>query len=168
MQTGYLKRLKASVPFSDTLNAEIKRITNEIFKTGIEMELVDNDPFNDFANPIEYFEYMKKMYREEKKIQIWTGGTDNNIYGSPEMNYLFRFWHDHTHIVTNHGFTAEEEIKVGQIQQLCIVTNNYDRLLVGADVTGQVVYHSMYGEFPTNQREFCIKYLETGICYKQF
>ena len=70
MQTGYLKRLKASVPFSDTLNAEIKRITNEIFKTGIEMELVDNDPFNDFANPIEYFEYMKKMYREEKKIQF--------------------------------------------------------------------------------------------------
>ena len=168
MQTGIFKRYKSNVPFSETLNAEIDRLTSQIMADGYIMELVDHDPFNDDADPADYFQYMLKLFREEKRIQIWTGGTDNNIYGSAEMNYLFRFWHDYVHLAYNLGFDPMDEIKVSQIQQAqAIGCTNDDLLLINADITGQVIYFAMFGEFPVNQRKFVIEYLETGVCSKQ-
>lgn len=159
-----LFRLKASVPFSTTLNEEIVRLTDGISAQGIKMVLVDHDPFNDYEDQAEYFAEMKRKFHEDKVIEVWTGGTDDNIYGSAHMNHLFRFWHDHTHIVADKDFTPMSEIMVSQIQQLQLQSNDFDRRLIAADITGQVIYFDMFKQFPHYQRRFVAEYMQDGIC----
>ena len=166
-QVSTLGRLKASVPFSMTLNEEIVRITDTISEQGVKMNLVDHDPFNDYEDQADYFKEMKRRFHEDRTIDIWTGGTESNIYGSAHMNHLFRFWHDYTHIIADKDFTPMSEIAVSQIQQLYIQSSDFDRLLVAADITGQVIYCDMFKEFPKDQRKFVYEYMKHGICIKQ-
>lgn len=91
---------------------------------------------------------------------------DNTIYGDALANALARFWHDLVHLKTGLDFSLESEIKVSMIQldQLWSVTDNLDVITaVEADTIGQQLYYLAHGEFPEDQRKFCLEYMNGGI-----
>ena len=46
-------------------------------------------------------------------LVVYSGGSDNTIYGDPRVNWAFRAWHDKLHLDLNAPFTLQGETLVG-------------------------------------------------------
>lgn len=152
-----LFRLKNSVPFSDRLNnflvAFYKSNKDKFIFTSI-------DDFN--AKDLKgTFKKHLKRYEETGKIHIWTGASNNTIFGINEINYFFRAWHDLTHIENNLGYSYNEEFIVCEIQKNELPKNwILERDLIHAEIIGQGLYNFYNsGQFVKNQRTFTLNYL---------
>lgn len=94
-------------------------------------------------------------------FRVWSGGSDLTVYGSPEANYAFRFWHDITHVEAGLGLTFHEELATAQLQ-----INQLGGLperaidLFRIDTQGQTHYADITGgEFPDDQLGFAAELL---------
>jgi len=154
--TARLQRCKASVPFSLALNKYIQSWYDQ-HKDYI--VFTDTDDFDE--NDIEgTFRRHKLRYSETGKIHVWTGSSENTIFGDPKINHMFRAWHDCTHIVNDLGYEPLNEILVGKIQAEQLPYSwRFERDLIDAEVTGQVLYFVANNEFISDQRQFTLDYL---------
>lgn len=118
-------------------------------------------------NAPDNFSHLKAEYAARGRITVFNGVCDNTIYGSPEVNYAFRAWHDALHIAHNLGFDTDSEIKVSnhQVQQVrqaqdisWVETHCFSRW-VAADVAGQALYYRRHKRFVQNQRAFVEAYM---------
>ena len=103
----------------------------------------------------------EKLKRNIGQLVIWSGASDNTIYGDPAINQAFRAWHDSLHIKLNADFTQEGETRVA-LEQARIIGGSYAEIIL-AEVVGQGLYFNKYGEFPKNQIEFIKSYLKGVI-----
>jgi len=90
-------------------------------------------------------------------LVIWSGESENTIFGDAKVNYAFRALHDALHLKTRIGFTPLEEIRIGRIQ-----ANQYTGLfadLVYIETAGQAEHYLKTGRFVTNQIEFTVSEL---------
>lgn len=93
-----------------------------------------------------------------RQFRVWSGGSDATVYGSPDANYAFRFWHDITHVESGLGLTFQEELETAQLQvnQLAgagIPAGAVD--LFRIDTQGQTHYADLTGgAFPADQLAF--------------
>lgn len=145
-------RLKKQVPFSNRLNEWIK----ERVKT------------------ISYFPYegLEEMSFEDFKSEVKTRGSmpissdhcEGTIFGDPEVNIMFRAWHDKIHLDLDEGFGYMEEARVA-FAQISELPEDWkeEKLLILTEVIGQAAYHEKTGQFIENQREFTISVLEKGV-----
>lgn len=159
-----LIRLKNNVPFSAKLNQFCGNFVQDLQDSGEIKQIIysSNDNFNTF-------EKIKKAYDFDKTLHIWTGASDNNIFGSSDLNILFRVWHDYTHVKYNLDFEPINEIQVCNIQMSNLPEDyNFEKLLINSDITGQVLYFSKFGEFPTDQRKFTIDFLKNSLINSKF
>ena len=155
-----LNRLKTNVPFSQRLNDWI----NEWFEQHKQyFVFVDTDDFN--GDDIEgTFRSHQKRFHEEGVIHIWTGASDSTIFGSNEMNYKFRAWHDYFHITRGFGYDFAGESIVCQIQKEMIPDDwTYEKELIHCEIIGQAQFFVYNRYFIDNQRLFTIMYLNNGI-----
>lgn len=85
-------------------------------------------------------------------LVIWSGSSDNTIFGDPSVNYAFRAIHDNMHLITGYNFSPEAEIELGRIQ-----ASRYDGImadLVYCEVSLQAKYYLENGVFVPDQVEF--------------
>jgi len=60
-------------------------------------------------------EAVVEAYRNNQPIPVYTGDSDNTIWGSPEMNWLVRAHHDSIHLLYNVPFTKLGEYTAAEI-----------------------------------------------------
>src|SRR4051812_40780351 len=60
-----------------------------------------------------------QAYQASKRLVVWSGASDNTIYGDASVNWVFRAWHDYTHIMLNAEFTdlGERLVAMEQARQ---------------------------------------------------
>ncbi len=90
---------------------------------------------------------------------VWSGASDNTIYGDASVNHAMRAWHDSLHLSLNADFTLQGELRVA-LEQARLVKNDALAEIIIAEVYGQALFFDKHGEFPVNQVEFIINYLK--------
>lgn len=150
-------RVKDTIPFSTKLNDWIIDWFNNN-RNIVELTETNNFDPNDLKGT--FLEH-KDYFREYGKIRIWKGASNNTIYGSSNVNLYFRAWHDHTHITNDLGYSPIEESIVAEIQKSQLPEDwIIERKLIDIEVTGQVQYHYLNGEFVKDQRQFTAIYYQ--------
>jgi hypothetical protein len=95
------------------------------------------------------------------KPVIWSGASDNTIFGCAEHNYAFRAWHDALHYKhqTPFSLAGEAQTVYAQVYQLVRCYGDDDEVadwacMLLTEVIGQAEYNVRLGEFPLDQRVF--------------
>jgi hypothetical protein len=163
MKSKYLflaSKQAQKIPFSKKLNQFIKLW----FKTHKDIFIFTNeDNFN--PNDIEgTFNAHKKIYKETGKVHIWTGESENTIFGKEKINHYFRAWHDYIHLNYNLGYSITEESIVCNIQRDMLPSDwVFEKELINAEIIGQAHYFYINNDFVKNQRLFTANYLHNSI-----
>jgi hypothetical protein len=95
--------------------------------------------------------------KSTSQLVIWSGASDQTVWGDPSVNWAFRALHDRLHISTGLGFTIPEEIELGRIQ-----ASLYDGMLadlIYIEVAGQAEHFARTGEFIVDQVSFTLNSL---------
>lgn len=94
-------------------------------------------------------------------LKVWSGASDNTIWGAPHSNALFRAWHDSLHLRHGLGFDPSHELILAefQIKEAARVIGDRFALLVKAEVQGQIEFFKEFNKFPENQLEFTLNYM---------
>lgn len=139
------------LPVDQSFDDAVVTMASEALPNGY--DVTDNAPssFPDFVQHLD----------QGRRMQVWSGASNFTIYGSPEVNYALRAWHDLCHYTGRHPFTlsGEAEAALLQIRQLEARFPNSSsarrwKALILADVVGQSLFHEVQGQFPENQRRF--------------
>ena len=137
-------------------NAAVLAMAHRLFPRGFE---VANDA------PQSYEELVARLDAGMPML-VWRGGSQNSIYGNPEVNYAFRAWHDWCHWRGRHDFSFEGEMAAYRMQaeHLVVVYGDCPRTkwwqrILHAEIIGQRQFYNMLGYFPDDQRDFVEAYL---------
>lgn len=96
-----------------------------------------------------------RAFKETNKLIIWSGGSENTIYQDRTVNWMFRAWHDHCHIILNQDFTLDGETNTG-LYQMSKVGDKLARI-IEIEVIDQVKYNlNNNGLFVVDQVQFTI------------
>lgn len=117
----------------------------------IQYEVVDVAPST--------FEELKEHASKTSVLKVWAGESTHTIYGSKEVNYAFRAWHDYTHLLLDAPFTLEGELTVA-LHQAKMVPKFAEVIM--AEVYGQALHAIKTGEFPKDQVKFVLNYIKNG------
>jgi hypothetical protein len=114
---------------------------------------------------------MRDDWQRTGRIAVNVDNSVNTIFGSPDVNWLFRAWHDYCHIQCNGGFDRDGELAAMRL--MCDHINAHPGLtpaqratfceLVRIEVEGQVDYYMATGQFPENQFDFAVRLYLEGI-----
>lgn len=101
------------------------------------------------------------------RMIVWSGGSGTTIFGSPEVTFAFRAWHDFEHWCGRYPFTlaGEAAATTAQLKRLQRMFGNHPRerewrAYMLEEVIGQALYAEINDTFPNNQRLFAKKFLE--------
>jgi hypothetical protein len=105
----------------------------------------------------------------ERTGQVIVSGDNSGltIWGTPEINFAFRAWHDFRHITGGHAFTLEGE-RATCADQLLDIRRNFAEdsrfvalfsAIVTAEVIGQAEHFERFGKFPADQKGFDVAYM---------
>ena len=137
-------------------NAAVLHIANRLFPCGFDVR--DKAP--------ETFDALKAQVADGGRMVVWSGGSDQTIFGDPEVNYAFRAWHDWCHLAGNHDFTLEGERAASRMQMVHLIElYGIDARvarwchIINAEVVGQAEHLRDTGEFPKDQMAFVRSYL---------
>ena len=88
-------------------------------------------------------------------LRVYDGGSDTSIYGSPEANYAFRYFHDLVHCQLQTEFDIAGEIHTARVQEAMLGSLSVEEAWVfRIDTIGQSLYHTMTGNFVEDQADF--------------
>lgn len=96
------------------------------------------------------------------RIPVWAGASARIIWSGPRVNWLFRAWHDCTHIETASDFDQDGELRVARAQ-CALIEGKPERAILWAETAGQVLYHCAHGAFPQDQRRFVLDAIRFGL-----
>ena len=155
--TACFSRLKSDIPFSQRLNDWIKKWYEQHQDIFV---FTDFDDF-DSSNIKQTLQNHIQRFKTTGKIFIWTGSSENSIFGSEQMNHFFRAWHDHTHITYQCGFDFAGEAMVASIQGSMLPADFVlEKELIMIDIVGLNEYYKIHRVFAKDQRQFTIDYLQ--------
>lgn len=93
-------------------------------------------------------------------LVIWSGGSENTVYGDEKVNFAFRALHDDLHLKTRLGFSHEEEIELGRIQASKFSSTLMQEVIF-CEVALQAKYHKETGLFLDDQKSFTETHLKS-------
>lgn len=162
------KAFDASKVFSFGLNQAIHTMALRLFPTGY---LVSE------TEAPETYQALCDRLNAGKPMMVYSGGSNETIYGDKEINWAFRAWHDWCHWKGGFDFTEEGEAAACemQIEHLMQVYGDSEDTrewasILRAEVNGQVQYEAIHGSFPQDQAAFIAAYVnnpETAL-FKRF
>jgi hypothetical protein len=91
-------------------------------------------------------------------LVVYSGASDNTIYGDPRVNYAFRAWHDSLHIRLQAGFSVKDEIRVA-IESARVLGGGTLGDIIYTEIVDQRLYAEHTGEFVNNQVDFMVSHL---------
>lgn len=145
-------------PLSSRFNVAVLQIANRLFPCGFDVS--DNAP--------DTYETLKAHYDATGRILVWSGASDQTIFGCAEINYAFRAWHDWRHITESADFSPAGESAVCEKQKEDIraiydgETADFFCALLDAEIMGQLAHEQRHGEFPVDQKAFVVAWLARG------
>lgn len=98
------------------------------------------------------------VYTSTGRLVVWSGASDQTVWQSPEANWLFRAWHDYTHILGMHEFDTDGEIATARRQIAGL--DDHAAQLVWSEIVGQLEYFNKFGKFPADQVKYTLNYME--------
>ena len=167
---GILQRYKNTVPFSQILNDYIeKKFEALVASNKYEIFFVENEPY--FINNRTSDQAFEAMKEDSNKgiLLIWCGASEGTIFGEASINWKFRAIHDSYHLELNLGFDSASELMVNyhQLQKASFDgLPEFERELLNIETAGQVLYFVQNGNFPADQRKFCISELYKTYNYQ--
>lgn len=146
-----------TAPISKHFNAVVLTMANLILPRGFDVS--DDAPGT--------FEELQAHYDRTGRILVWSGASENTIFGDREVNYAFRAWHDANHLRFALPFTLMGEMLVADIQKGQVrkrygdgrYTDFYNAL-IEMEVVGQAKAFHETGAFPEDQMAFARAYME--------
>lgn len=110
---------------------------------------------------------LKKHMDSGAQMVVASEGSAATIFGSAEVNYAYRAWHDWTHWKTESDFSLQGEMEtcccqLQHIQRFYGISQRtcYWRDLIVADIVGQRRYYEVNHTYVTDQRAFTLAYLQ--------
>ena len=101
----------------------------------------------------------EKLKSNVGRLVVWSGASENTIYGEAAVNHAFRAWHDSLHLKLNAEFTPAGERLVA-LEQARIIGSEKHGLIMLAEIVGQAEYLAKHGSFPTDQNQFILNYMK--------
>lgn len=103
-------------------------------------------------------------------LDRWTAGpfpvsgdhSDRTIWGHPDLNALFRAWHDRLHVAYCHDVDPEGEMSVA-FRHLRLIDGAAERAILWAETWGQADFQLQHGRFPEDQRRFVVRAVRDGL-----
>jgi len=104
-----------------------------------------------------------QAYAQGLPLPIWSGASDETIWGEARFNWLFRAFHDSVHIRYGCDFTLEGELKASRIQAQLARDMGLDELaqIMVWETAGQAVYVDKTGQFPP--QSFTLERLKAAL-----
>lgn len=137
-------------------NAAVLTICNRVLPAGYD---VSNTAPETYEELIAHLDAGKRMV-------VHGGGSEQTIYGDPEVNFAFRAWHDWCHWRGRHDFSHEGERAACAMQSEHLVTLYGEssqtrrwRRILQAEIIWQREFFDANGFFPEDQRAFVAAYL---------
>lgn len=142
---------ESAKPVDKALNAAIFRMAHILMPAGYDVsEQAPNS-----------FEELAAHYKKTKRILVWSGASDNTIFGDEEVNWAFRAWHDWVHLTQNFPFTTAGEaaachFQIAQLKKVYGDSQETERwaAIIIAEVKEQTEYFEHTGNFVDDQRAF--------------
>ena len=110
--------------------------------------------------PNTYEELVSKT-EQDGFITVWSGASDNTIFGNERVNHAFRAWHDSAHLRGGYDFSLRGEILAAKRQCLDLVQSYLPCAARGEaiiailiEVIGQAAHYAKTGEFVSDQIAF--------------
>lgn len=95
-------------------------------------------------------------------LVVWSGASEQTIYGDPTVNHAARAWHDSLHLKLGADFTVIGETRVA-IEQCRLIGSDQYADILWSEIVGQVEYFEKHGSFPIDQVEFIRNYLKGKV-----
>lgn len=96
-------------------------------------------------------------------IEVSNQHCERTIYSTPEVNHLFRFWHDWLHLQHGKAFDLSGELYIGALHCEAVASfygkHSLEHKLMIADTIGQSTYEAVAGKFPDDQRAFAWQFV---------
>ncbi|MET3537673.1 hypothetical protein [Chryseobacterium limigenitum] len=147
-------------PFSQRLNDWLVSWYNDQ-KDHVHFEFVTEDDFNPKDIKGTLNRYIER-FEKERVIRIWTGSSDNSMFGNEAVNVLYRCFHDYVHITQKAGFDFAGESFTALVQASLIPSDwLLEKQLIMTDIVGLNLYHRAHNkEYVVDQRQFIIDFLK--------
>lgn len=153
--------LDTSAIYSTALNAAVLHMAHRTNPRGWDVEM-------DAPATLDELRHCVAM---NGRLTVWSGGSDDTIFGDDEINFAFRAWHDNAHLRAGLPF-GTGDVKVdypAEQAALSIMLADLAKVygpgrasewapILHAEVLGQAQYHCGEGHFPVNQRAFSLAY----------
>jgi hypothetical protein len=139
------------------LNVAILQIAQRLLPQGFDVS--DKAP--------DSYEALVACFESGGRYVVFSDGSENTIYGDPEVNHHFRAWHDWCHWQGKYDFSLEGELGAYRMQCSHLealygdtkITAKWRRILY-AEVVGQKLYCRKHGYFPDDQLAFIKRFLD--------
>jgi hypothetical protein len=108
-------------------------------------------------------------FQERGRITVYSGNSDDTIFGDAGTNHMARAWHDWAHLSLGADFSitgeaAACELQCGQlIDYLGLEDGEPAAGILCAEVMGQVAYYQRHKQYVGRQREFVVQYLKNPV-----
>jgi hypothetical protein len=87
---------------------------------------------------------------------------EHTIWGHPDLNAIFRAWHDSLHVLDGREFSPEGELAVARLHlRVCDTPGEHN--ILWAETEGQSAFHRAHGVFPRLQRAFVVHCVRVGV-----
>lgn len=151
-------RLPAMFP---AFNAYVERRASHVDWFAVDADITDS------------FETLRGAFRVMGRLPINTGFSDKTIFGDPLVNWMFRAWHDMTHLRLGADFTlaGETSTAVGQIEDVRDARNRGEITPEQAEAFAAIIYVEVVaqaklaiesGSFVSDQRAYMVSELGKG------
>lgn len=138
-------------PYDIAFNAMVMTMANRCLPVGW-------DTSEDAPNT---YEDLVAHVNKTGRICVWSGDSEQTIFGDPEHNWAFRAWHDYVHYTGKHDFSLEGERDTAyeQVRQMYARYGINGRTVMWAayilcEVIGQAEYVAEHNDFPKPQIDF--------------
>jgi hypothetical protein len=99
-----------------------------------------------------------KLRSNAGQLTVWTGASEQTIFGDPRLNWAFRALHDLEHIKHSLSFSIDHELHLARITAAQFDGRIAD--IVYAEIGGQIEYLQANGKFPQDQYNFILNYIK--------
>lgn len=101
-------------------------------------------------------------------LPVLNDHSESVIFSSPEGNFVYRYWHDVTHLERERNFTNPHELDMATFhlwdaEQHGLTRGSLPWRLLHADAVGNVLHWSVYREYVRDQRVFILNAVRFGL-----
>lgn len=98
---------------------------NEMVQHAVNQLMPDGFDVTDNPSDCDTLDKVRRWYETTGRIVVWTGESEQTIFGAPQVNHAFRAWHDYVHVLFGLPFTRNGEHLVMKIQQRHVLVLGY-------------------------------------------